>query len=140
MDGNQMAEHFQPMFEAAKGAADNAYAPYSEFHVGAAVVTKDGEIVAGCNVENASYGLTICAERNAIAAAVGQGKRNLAGVLVYTPLQKILAPCGACRQVIAEFLPQDANVILTNADGESETWTVEQLLPAAFTPAALDEK
>ena len=130
---------FQPMFDAAKGAAQNAYAPYSKFHVGAAVACDDGEIVAGCNVENASFGLTICAERNAIAAAIGQGKK-LSSVLVYTPLKKILAPCGACRQVIAEFMAPTAEVILPNCDGESETWTVEQLLPAAFTPGALNEK
>ena len=140
MEGKQMADDIRPMYEAAKEAAQNAYAPYSKFHVGAAVRGDDGQIISGCNIENASYGLTICAERNAIAAAVGQGKRNLTDVVVYTPLEKILAPCGACRQVMAEFMAPDAKVTLTNACGNAQTWTVEQLLPAAFTPAALNEK
>jgi cytidine deaminase len=140
MQAKQMTDEIRPMFEAARDVAKNAYAPYSKFHVGAAVSCEDGDIITGCNVENASYGLTVCAERNAIATAVAQGKRNLTGVVVYTPLDKILAPCGACRQVIAEFMAPDAKVTLTNARGEFESWTVEQLLPAAFTPAALNEK
>ena len=128
------------LFEAARGAADNAHAPYSKFRVGAALDCGNDHIVAGCNVENASYGLTICAERNAIAAAVAQGYKSFDHIVVYTPLKKLLAPCGACRQVIAEFMAPDATVTLTNVDGESQDYTVEQLLPAAFTPAALNEK
>lgn len=142
MNEEQIGKYFVEMFESARNASKNAYAPYSNFQVGAALVTNEGEIITGCNVENASYGLTVCAERNAIATAIaqGKGKGQLGGLMVYTPLKKILAPCGACRQVIAEFLPQDACVILTNVDRESQTWTVERLLPAAFTPAALNEK
>lgn len=125
---------------AAKNAAANAYAPYSNFTVGAALNCEDGEIIAGCNMENASYGLTTCAERNAFATAIAQGKRNFSSIVIYTPLKKLVAPCGACRQVIAEFLPQDGKVILANDFGESKTWTVADMLPDAFTPAALNEK
>ena len=128
------------LLEAAKNAADKAYAPYSNFRVGAAIQCKDGEIIAGCNVENASYGLTICAERNAIAAAVAQGHQSFESVVVYTPLKSLIPPCGACRQVIAEFMPPEGEVVLANDYGESERWTVEELLPAAFTPASLKEK
>ena len=94
---------------AARLAAANAYAPYSKFRVGAAILTASGKIHAGCNVENASYGLTNCAERTAIFGAVAAGgpKLKLACVVVYTPTSKPTAPCGACRQVIYEFGPAD---------------------------------
>ncbi|MFT5162964.1 MAG: cytidine deaminase [Alteromonadaceae bacterium] len=135
-----LAQTLNESFKVAKSAAQNAYAPYSNFRIGAALTSKDGEIIAGCNMENASYGLTTCAERNAFAAAIVKGHRQFSRILVYTPLKQLVAPCGACRQVIAEFLPQDALVTLANDFGESQSWTVEQLLPAAFTPAALNEK
>src|SRR5271169_5350356 len=92
------------LIAAARQAASHAYCPYSRFHVGAAILTGRGGIFAGCNVENASYGLTICAERNAIFQAVArQGATKIRAVLVYTPTKKPTAPCGACRQVINEF-------------------------------------
>ena len=93
-----------------------------------------------CHSTNASYGLTTCAERNAFATAIAKGKRNFSGIVIYTPLEKLIAPCGACRQVIAEFLPQDATVTLANDFGQSKSWTVADMLPDAFTPAALNEK
>lgn len=130
----------QQALDRARAAAENAYAPYSKFRVGAALVCADGEIISGCNVENASYGLTTCAERNAFATAIGQGRRDFNSILVYTPLKALIAPCGACRQVIAEFLPQDALVTLANDYGQSKSWTVAELLPAAFTPDALNEE
>jgi cytidine deaminase len=130
----------QALMLAAKDAADHAYAPYSNFRVGAALECKDGYVVAGCNVENASYGLTICAERNAIAAAVATGHQEFNTIVVYTPLKKLVAPCGACRQVIAEFMHPDGEIVLANDVGDSQCWTVSELLPAAFTPAALKEK
>ena len=110
---------------AAKEAAENAYAPYSKFRVGAAVRCKDGQLIKGCNMENASYGLTTCAERNALAAAIVQGKREFDGIVVYTPLKSLTAPCGACRQVIAEFMPMDAVVTLVNDFGDHQHYTVE---------------
>lgn len=140
MEEKQLPQEQKQLLVAAKNAADNAYAPYSEFRVGAALESENGEIVAGCNMENASYGLTTCAERNAFAAAIAQGHRKFSSILVYTPLKQLTAPCGACRQVIAEFMPMDATVTLANDDGQSQVWTVKELLPAAFTPAALNEK
>ena len=128
----------EQLFDAAKSAADNAYAPYSKFRVGAAVECSDGQLVAGCNVENASYGLTICAERNAIAAAVAQGHQNFERIVIYTPLKQFVPPCGACRQVIAEFLPKQAEVVLMNGEGKQKQYTVEQMLPAAFEPESLE--
>ncbi|HEV7926674.1 MAG TPA: cytidine deaminase [Verrucomicrobiae bacterium] len=94
----------------ARRASKRAYIRYSHFPVGAAVLTGEGKILAGCNVENASYGLTICAERNAIFQAIAQGASTIRAVLVYTPTKKPTAPCGACRQVINEFGP-DAEII-----------------------------
>jgi cytidine deaminase len=140
MEEKTLPAEQQPLLDAAKAAAKNAYAPYSNFTVGAAIGCEDGEIISGCNMENASYGLTICAERNAFASAISKGHRNFSSILVYTPLKKLVAPCGACRQVIAEFIPQDGTITLANDYGQSQTWTVEELLPAAFTPAALNEK
>lgn len=140
MEEKQLPQEQQPLLDAARNAAEHAYAPYSEFRVGAALSCETGEIIAGCNMENASYGLTICAERNAFAAAIAQGHRKFNNILVYTPLTTLVAPCGACRQVIAEFMPMDATVTLANDKGHSQTWTVEELLPAAFTPASLNEK
>lgn len=123
---------------AAKTAAGRAYAPYSKFTVGAAILTSAGKIYSGCNVENASYGLTNCAERTAIFSAVAAGgkKLKLACVVVYTPTKTATAPCGACRQVIYEFGPT-ARVIST-CDGRQEVdVSIDALLPGAFGPADL---
>jgi cytidine deaminase len=123
---------------AARRAAAHAYCPYSRFPVGAAVLTDRGEIFAGCNVENASYGLTICAERNAVfqAVAQGQGRLVIQAVVVYTPTPEPTAPCGACRQVLNEFGP-DAEV-RSICDGEATLkYRLAELLPAAFGPANL---
>jgi cytidine deaminase len=118
---------------AAKTAAGRAYAPYSKFHVGAAVLTSTGKIFAGCNVENASYGLCNCAERTAIFSAVAAKERRLECVVVYTPTQEATAPCGACRQVIYEFGPQ-ARVLSFCASSDRLDTTITALLPAAFGP------
>ena len=120
----------------AKAASANAYAPYSKFRVGAAVLTDDGQMFAGCNVENASYGLTICAERNAVFQMAAQAGRKIVAVAIYTPTPQPTAPCGACRQVINEFGP-DA-VILSTCDGkETLRKTLSELLPDAFGPQNL---
>jgi len=132
-------EQWQEQIDAARIAYTRAYAPYSQFHVGAAALTRKGHVVSGCNVENASYGLTVCAERNCIAQAVIQGERNIQSVVVYTEQELLTPPCGACRQVIVEFLPQDGEVMSTNHLGESKIWTVSELLPNAFTPKSLLE-
>ena len=121
---------------AAKEASRRAYAPYSKFHVGAAVLTGSGKIFAGCNVENASYGLCNCAERTAIFSAVAAKERSLQCVVVYTPTPTATAPCGACRQVIFEFGPT-ARVISFSAGRETIDTTIADLLPAAFGPANL---
>ena len=123
---------------AAKTAAGRAYAPYSKFTVGAAILTSTGQIYSGCNVENASYGLTNCAERTAIFSAVAAGgkKLKLACVVVYTPTKTATAPCGACRQVIYEFGPT-ARVISTCNGGQGVDVSIDALLPGAFGPADL---
>ena len=120
--------------DSAREASMNAHAPYSRFRVGAAVVDRTGRIFSGCNVENASYGLTMCAERNALAAAVaaGVGAGEIQLILIYTPGKRPASPCGGCRQVMQEMLPPDARVI-SCCDSEDEmNRTVEQLLPQPF--------
>ncbi|MBP8228078.1 MAG: cytidine deaminase [Pararheinheimera sp.] len=122
---------------AAKAASEQAYAPYSKFPVGVAVQAQSGKIYTGCNVENASYGGTICAERNAIAAAIVAGERQFVGLMVYTPQDQLTPPCGICRQVIAEFFTPDSPVRSCNHLDQQQEWTLEQLLPSAFTPLFL---
>jgi cytidine deaminase len=121
---------------AARAASTRAYCPYSHFRVGAAVLTGDGSIFAGCNVENASYGLTICAERNAVFQAKAQGKDRIEAVLVYTPTATVTAPSGACRQVIREFGP-DAEVICVCDGPAAIHTTLSALLPDSFGPENL---
>ncbi len=120
---------------AAENAATRAYAPYSQFHVGAAVMLSDGTIVQGCNIENASYGLSVCAERVAIWSAVAQGRQDIVGMGLIVPKG---TPCGACRQVMSEFCPPDMPVWVQNADGTVHRFTVAELLPAAFVPGDLE--
>jgi len=117
---------------AARAASERAYVPYSKFRVGAAVLAQDGEVIAGCNVENASYGLTCCAERVTLFSAIAAGKRNLRALLLYTPTPQRYTPCGACRQVIAELAPQ-AKVICVCDSEESLVATPQELLPASFS-------
>jgi cytidine deaminase len=123
------------LVRAAEAARRHAHAPYSRYHVGAAVETEDGAIYAGCNVENASYGLTICAERGAVCAAVAAGARKIRRVVVVTDSDPPGAPCGACRQVLAEFgLDMEVTAI---GPARRMQWTLRDLLPAAFTSEAL---
>ena len=117
----------------ARAACARAYCPYSGFRVGAAVLTAGGEIFAGCNVENASYGLTLCAERNAVFQAVAQGKKDITAVVVYTPTSMPSMPCGACRQVIHEFGP-DAEVISVCDGPDMIRRRLSELLPEPFGP------
>ena len=120
----------------AKQVSEKAYCPYSKFRVGAVVLTEDNQIFEGCNVENASYGLTICAERNAIFQMVAKAKAKIVAVVIYTPTPTPAAPCGACRQVINEFGP-DALVVSTCDGKEKLRKKLVELLPDAFGPGNL---
>jgi len=121
----------------ARDAARHAYAPYSRFPVGAAVLAEDGLVHAGANVENASYGLSMCAERTAIFQAIARGARRIRAVAVYTPTQKVTTPCGACRQVIAEFGTEVLVVCFANDAAVEQRYSIGELLPQAFGPANL---
>lgn len=119
------------LIDAARVACTQAYAPYSRFRVGAACLAASGRVYAGSNVENASYGLSICAERAAIFHAVNAGEREIVAVALYTPTPQPVSPCGACRQVLCEF--GDAIEVIAASDGDSVArWTSGELLPARF--------
>lgn len=120
----------------AQEAYKNAYVPYSHYPVGAATLWGSGRIVSGCNVENASYGLTICAERNAIFHAASLGERELRAVAIAVPTEAYPSPCGACRQVLREFA-QECLVILVNGKGQTKTTSLKALLPESFGPEFL---
>jgi len=128
------------LLAAAREAASRAYAPYSNFPVGAALLTDQGDIVLGANVENASFGLTICAERVAVGAAIAAGHRDLRAVAVVAPRQLGTTPCGACRQVLNEFAPREGDliVVLDGAAGPVQV-LLRDLLPQSFGPRDLDE-
>ncbi|MGF1436590.1 cytidine deaminase [Bacillus thuringiensis] len=119
--------------EEANKMLSKAYIPYSKFPVGAALVTKEGKIYTGCNIENASYGLYNCAERTAIFKAVSEGERDFSYLVITGETDGPISPCGACRQVIVEFCDPKMPVLLTNVKGDEKEVTVEQLLPGAFT-------
>lgn len=119
------------LIEAATNVRENAYAPFSEFKVGSALETDDGEIIAGCNVESASYGLTVCAERVAIWKAISEGKRKIKHIAVVADTEELTPPCGVCRQIIWEF-GGDIPVIMANLKGKVETVQMKDLLPRAF--------
>ena len=125
------------LLAAAKTAFDRAYAPYSNFRVGAALLGTDGKIYAGCNVENASYGLSRCAEQTAIQKMVSEGTRGFSKAVVYTLASPPSSPCGACRQILFEF-GADAEVAMVNDKNETRVFTVSELLPAGFGPRDLE--
>ncbi|MGB3160176.1 MAG: cytidine deaminase [Carnobacterium sp.] len=111
---------------------NNAYVPYSKFPVGASLVTDDGTIYSGCNIENASYGLSNCAERTTIFKAVSEGKKSFKKLVITGKTAGPISPCGACRQVMVEFCEPDMPVLLTNINGDKYETTVKELLPGAF--------
>lgn len=127
--------HRDALLAAARAAHAAAYAPYSHFSVGAAVLLSDGTIYKGCNVENASYGLTCCAERVAVFSAVADGRADMAAVAVFTDVPTLTKPCGACRQVLAEFSKADNPllVLCANAAGDTSTQPITDLLPDTFS-------
>lgn len=124
----------QELVECARRAMQFSYSPYSKFAVGAALVTEDNEIILGCNVENASYGLSNCAERTAIFKAVSDGKKRFKKLIVIGNTDEPISPCGACRQVINEFCSPDMPIILSNLKGDIKVMTVTELLPYSFGP------
>lgn len=126
------------LMEASKVAREKAYVPYSKFPVGAALLTKDGEVIHGCNIENVSFGLTNCAERTAIFKAVSEGKKEFAAIAIVADTEGPCAPCGACRQVLAEFCDKDMPIYLTNLKGNVSETTISELLPGAFATEDLD--
>ena len=121
----------EPLLQAALKARDHAHAPFSKFHVGAALEDSDGKIWTGCNVENASYGLTLCAERVAVFKAISEGVRKFRRIAIAADTQTLPPPCGACRQILWEFLG-DAEVFLVNLQGKTTTYRMRTLLPEPF--------
>lgn len=119
------------LIDAAREVRENAYAPFSEFKVGSALETEDGEIIVGSNVESASYGLTVCAERVAVWNAISQGKRKIKKIAVVADTEALTPPCGVCRQIIWEF-GGDIPVVFANLHGKVETVQMRDLLPRAF--------
>ena len=127
----------EQLLQQAKEASQAAYAPYSRYKVGSAVLTSTGEVFSGCNVENASYGLTLCAERNAISSMVAAGHIDLVVIAIVSPNTPGCYPCGACRQWIYEFNPE-AMVVVEGDDLKPKTMTIKELLPNAFGKDSLE--
>jgi cytidine deaminase len=130
--------NIEQLIEEAKRAREMAYVPYSKFGVGAALLTKDGKVYRGCNIENAAYSMCNCAERTALFKAYSEGDRDFGLLAVVADTDRPCSPCGACRQVISELCPKDMKVVLTNLKGDILETTVEELLPGAFTPEDLN--
>ena len=132
-----ISEYFVQMFEAAKNARENAHVPYSKFKVGAAILTKDNHIIVGCNVENAAYPQSQCAEASAIGNMVSQGFATIKEILVIGSGDLLCSPCGACRQRIREFASLSIPIYMCNSKGYLKTSTLEELLPDSFGPENL---
>ena len=127
-----MQRSFESLIKEAKAAAQNAYVPYSKFKVGACALFENGNIYTGCNVENSSYGLSLCAERNALSTAIAQGEKSkLVAIAIVSPNMKFCTPCGACRQWITEF-SKDAKIILEKDGTSIEILSIQELLPYTF--------
>ncbi|MEO6725842.1 MAG: cytidine deaminase [Blastocatellia bacterium] len=127
----------EELIELARQARESAYAPYSKFKVGAVVESSDGRVFTGCNVENSSYSLTMCAERVALGKAVSEGGRDFVRMAVIADAHAPVPPCGACRQVISELCGKQVEIVMVNLQGQIETHTVAQLLPEAFDSSFL---
>ena len=134
-----MSEDLQPLIDAAREARLHAVAPFSNFRVGAAVKTASGKVYTGCNVESASYGLTVCAERIAIWKALSEGERQFTELAVVADTETLTPPCGTCRQIIWEFA-REATIVFANLQGQSEIFHIADLLPRAFDARFLKGK
>ena len=128
---------YKEIIEKAVEAKNNSYSPYSKFRVGAALITEDGEIFTGANIENASYGLTICAERTAAFSAVLAGEKNFKAIVIASDSQDYISPCGACRQVMAELCGLDIDVVMLNSEKDYKVAKLKELLPYSFDKDAL---
>ncbi len=120
------------MLQMAEEASKNAYVPYSKFPVGACVLCESGNVYTGCNFENSSFGLTICAERNAVGTAIANGERKIKAVAVFSPNMANCTPCGACRQVLDEFKSENGLDIITKTEAGVKVYTINELLPECF--------
>jgi cytidine deaminase len=120
-----------PLYQAAFSARERAMALYSGFKVGAALLCKDGTVVTGCNIESSSYGLTICAERNALFKAISDGKREFTRMLIVADTEQLTPPCGACRQILWDFAPR-VEIIISNLNGKQMSFSMADLLPHPF--------
>ena len=136
-------EQAAELLKGAMEARDHAYTPYSHFHVGAALLTKEGKVYQGCNIENAAYSPSVCAERTAFFKAVSEGARAFTAIAIVGGYEtdepdQVCAPCGVCRQVMMEFCdPKRFRVVLGTKDGVAQTYTLEELLPCGFGPGTL---
>ena len=127
----------EELIELAKEAREAAHAPYSKFEVGAALITSDGKIYTGCNIENSTYSLTVCAERVAIFKAVSEGSREIVKIAVVADTENLTPPCGCCRQMIWEFASEETTVIMANLSGDVVRCEIKELLPKAFDASFL---
>ena len=132
-----ISDNFQKLFEEAKKVREKSYAPYSKFRVGAAFLTEDNSIVVGCNVENAAYPQSQCAEASAIGNLISQGYKNIVEIVVIGSGNKLCSPCGGCRQRLREFSKLDVPIHMCSVEGHIKTSTLGELLPDSFGPENL---
>ena len=123
---------YQELMNKAKDASKNSYSPYSKFAVGACLLTENGNIYSGCNFENSSFGLTICAERNAVGTAIANGEKKIKAIAIYSPNSEYCYPCGACRQVLSEFKSDDGIDVITDGSEGLKVRSLDELLPESF--------
>ncbi len=125
------------LIQQAKLTRNKAYSPYSRFAVGAALLTREGQLYTGCNIENGSYGLTICAERVALFKAISEGEQDFLKIAIITDRDNLVPPCGACLQVFAEFAPPEFEIILSNVNGKYQLCILQEFLPHPFLASTL---
>lgn len=131
--------NYSELLQIANKVKQNSYSPYSKFRVGAVLITEDGDMYSGVNVENSSYGLTNCAERTAVFKAVTEGERKFKSIVLVSDAEDFITPCGACRQVLMELCGKDLEVVMSNIDNEIRIVKLEELLPLSFNKEYLDK-